>query len=80
MKSLTINNIPSEVADALERESERSHESLDQTVIELLRRALGVQPKRNGLARLAGTWTADDHSRFEAAVAMTEQVDEELWR
>jgi hypothetical protein len=80
MKTLTIHNIPSEVADALERESERSHVSLDQTVIELLRRALGVQKKRNGLAKLAGTWTAEEHARFEAAIAVTEQVDEELWR
>ena len=80
MKNLTIHNIPSEVADALERESERSHAPLDETVISLLRRALGVQQKRNGLARLAGTWTAEEHARFEAAIAVNEQVDEELWR
>ena len=80
MKSLTIHNIPSEVADALERESERSHAPLDETVISLLRRALGAQEKRNGLAKLAGTWTAEEHSRFEAAIAVNEQVDEELWR
>ena len=30
--------------------------------------------------RLAGTWTAEDLARFEAAVASTEEIDEELWR
>jgi hypothetical protein len=52
-------------------------------VIDLLRRALGVDtPGRppNGLTRLAGTWTAEDLTRFEAALAVTEGVDEELWR
>ena len=34
----------------------------------------------NGLARLAGTWTEEEHQRFMEAVAVTEQIDEELWR
>jgi hypothetical protein len=78
--TLTLRNIPSEVAEALEHESERSHTALDETVIALLRQALGVQTKRNGLARLAGTWTDEEHERFERAIAVNEQVDEELWR
>ena len=52
-------------------------------VVELLRQALGVNckgPKRNGLAQLAGTWTAEERASFEAALAVTEQIDEELWR
>lgn len=78
--TLTLRNIPSEVAEALERESERAHTPLDETVIGLLRQALGVQAKRNGLARLAGAWTTEEHERFERAIAVNEQVDEELWR
>lgn len=82
MKHLTIRNIPAEVADALEEERKRSHESLNQTVIELLRNALGIRlgERRNGLARLAGTWTQEEYERFQAAVAVTERIDEELWR
>lgn len=33
----------------------------------------------NGLARFAGTWSAEEFEEFQAAVAATEQVDEELW-
>jgi len=83
MRHLTIRNVPTEVAEALEVERERSRASLNQTVIDLLGRALGVGkggPTRNGLASLAGTWSAEEHERFEAAVAVTEQIDEELWR
>lgn len=78
--TLTLRNIPSEVAEALERESERSHASLDETVITLLRQALEVREKGNGLVELAGTWTEEEFQRFEKAVAITEQIDEELWR
>jgi hypothetical protein len=45
---------------------------LNQTVIDLLRRALGVRPQGeegNGLASLAGTWTKEEHEQFEAAVS-----------
>ena len=83
MQNLTIHNVPPELAQALERESVRLQAPLDQTVIEILRRALQVgssEEKRNGLAGLAGTWTEEEHERFEAAIAMTEQLDEDLWR
>jgi hypothetical protein len=83
MKHVTIRNLPIEVAEALEEERLRSRRSLNQTVIDLLGRALGVTDpgeKRNGLAKLAGTWTQEDFERFNEAVSVTEQIDEELWR
>ena len=83
MEQLTIRHIPPDLAQALERESQRLRESLEETVIELLRQALRVHisgGKSNGLARLAGTWTEEEYEQFERAVAVTEQLDEELWR
>lgn len=71
MENLVIHNVPPELTRALERESARLRASLDQTVIELLRHALKIgSPKAttNGLASLAGTWTAEEHERFEAAI------------
>ena len=83
MRHLTIRNLPPEVSEALERKRVRAHTSLNQTVIDLLRHALGVRRQgegSNGLARFAGTWTKEEHEQFEAAVTVTEQIDEELWR
>ena len=83
MKHLTIRNIPPRVAKELEKEKKRRGESLNQTVIDLLSQGLGVQPgevRRNGLKRLAGTWSAEDLRRFEEAIAPLEELDEELWR
>jgi len=82
-KHLTLRNIPPEVAEALEERRARTGASLNQTVIDLLRRALGIRAQaeeRNGLAGLAGTWTREDLEQFEAAAAVTEQVDQECWK
>ena len=80
MKTLTVRNLPPDVADALEREKKRRGTSLNQTVIELLTQSLGVRGTRsNGLAELAGTWSEDELADFERAVAPFETVDPDLW-
>lgn len=81
MKTLTIRNLPPEIAEALREEKHRRRQSLNQTVIELLRQGLRVGARRsNGLARLAGNWSEEEHRRFEQTTAPFERVDEELWR
>jgi len=83
VKHLTVRDIPVELGEALEKERRRRGVSLTRTVIDLLRQGVGLGPegsRRNGLRDLAGTWTAEQHARFEAAIASVEQVDEELWR
>ena len=81
MKTLTIRNLPPEVAEALEREKKRRGESLNQTVIDLLGQGLGVGTARsNGLAKLSGSWTEAEFRRFEEAVAPFEAIDPEVWR
>ena len=81
MKNITVRNVPDELAKALQRERTRRGQSLNQTVIDLLKQRLGVGVARsNGLARLAGTWTEEESARFEDAVAPFERVDEELWK
>ena len=82
MKTLTIRNVPRRLADALDRERRRHDASLNSTVLDLLSRSLGVAgdgPRRNGLAELAGTWSAKDQRQFDAAVAPFEVVDDDMW-
>ena len=79
MKTLTVRNLPPDVADALEREKKRRGTSPNQTVIELLTQSLGVRgPRSNGLGDLAGTWSEDDLADFERAVAPFANVDPDL--
>lgn len=82
MKTLTIRNVPRRLADALDRERRRKDTSLNTTVLELLGRSLGADghgPRRNGLAKLAGTWSADEQRQFEDAVAPFEKIDDDMW-
>ena len=83
MKALTIRNVDARLATALERETRRRGTSLNQTVLDLLRRGLGMDassPRTNGLEKYAGTWSAEELQEFEASVAAFEQIDPELWR
>ena len=83
MKHLTIRDVPADIARALEKEKRRRGTSLNQTVIDVLGERLGVaapEGRRNGLKRLAGTWTATEAVAFHESIAAVEQVDEELWR
>lgn len=81
MKTLTVRNLPADIAEALQREKKRRGSSLNQTVIDLLSQGLGVGTVRsNGLGRLGGRWSEEELQEFEHAVAPFEQIDEELWR
>lgn len=83
VKALTIRDVDGELARALEREKKRRGSSLNQTVLQLLRQALGLDTAKvrsNSLGKLAGTWSKEDLSRFERDTAVFEQVDEELWK
>ena len=80
---LTVRNLPPEVSAELEHERKRRGTSLNQTVVEALRRGLGLgqERKSNGLAALAGGWSQEEFEEFERNVhEMFEQIDEELWR
>jgi hypothetical protein len=82
MKQLTVRNVSDPLAKSLDSERKRRGQSLNQTVLELLSRALGLTPEvryTNGLEKLAGTWSEEDLKEFEANTACFEQVDPEMW-
>lgn len=83
MKTMTIRDVPTELAHALDEERRRRGTSLSRTVLALLRNALAVSSgarRSNGLRHLAGTWSDEEHQAFEHAVAPFGEVDEAMWR
>ena len=83
MKNLTVRNVDPDLARALDRERRRTGNSLNQTILDLLKRALGVSRDRtysNGLKELAGGWTDAEHDEFQEACRDFEEIDEELWK
>ena len=79
---LTVRNLPADVSAELERERKRRGTSLNSTVVNVLRRGLGLGLARrsNGLARFAGTWNEDEFAEFEKTTNEFEHIDEERWR
>lgn len=78
---LTIRNLPADLSAALGREKLRRGVSLNQTVIDLLQISLGVHgPRRNGLARLAGSWSEAEHRKFLERIESLNEIDSEMWK
>lgn len=77
-----MRDIPRALAVALDRERKRRGVSLNQTIKDLLGRALGLEPEPfdNGLGDLAGSWSEDELRRFERDTAFLGEIDDELWR
>lgn len=83
MKTMTIRNVPAELASALDAERRRRGLSLNRTVLSLMQEALGLSPsgsRSNGLRHLAGAWNADEFRQFEEAVAPFGEIDKDLWQ
>jgi plasmid stability protein len=78
-KQMTIRGVPDEVARKLARLSRERGRSVNTTVVEILRQAVGADARRERLARYA-TWTRDEFEQFEEALAAQRVIDDELWQ
>lgn len=82
MSHLTDRNIPVAVEAELRLLAERSGLSLNQTVIELLEKAVGVKSglRQRDLSAIAATWDDGEADAFDRATGLFESVDDEVWR
>lgn len=78
-RQLTIRNVPDEVGKRLESISRAQHQSLNATVVAILEKAVGVDPRRERLRRYT-TWTEQDRDEFESVLREQRRIDEDLWR
>jgi hypothetical protein len=56
--------------------------SLNKTIIALLQKSLGIagdSQKGQGLAALAGTWSAAEAAEFDRNTAFFEEIDRGVW-
>lgn len=79
MRQLTIRGVSDDMADRLRALARERGESVNSTVLALLEDALGIDARRERLARYA-TWTPDDLGEFERALSEQRQVDPDLWK
>lgn len=78
-KQLTIRGVSEEIGQRLENLSRARGQSVNATVLEILETAVGVDERRRRLARYS-TWTAEDLTEFNEALAAQRTVDDPLWR
>ena len=78
-RQLTIRGVPDETAERLATLSREREQSINATVLEILKRALGTDERRRHLERYA-TWTAADRAEFDESLRAQRTIDDELWR
>ena len=76
---ITVRNVDPELSRQLRAISAERGESLNTTVLRLLRDAVGLDARRERLRRYVG-WTRDELEEFSAALRAQRVVDEQYWR
>ena len=77
----TIRNIPEAVDARLRERAREERRSLNEVVVQLLTRALGLSGetlRHRDLGDLAGTW--DDDPAFDEALVDQDSVDPDIWK
>lgn len=75
---ITLRNVDADLSRRLRAASVERGESLNSTVLALLRDAVGMDPRRTRLRRYA-TWTQEDLDEFSAALRSQRVVNEGDW-
>ena len=84
MNQITLRYIPEFLDKAIRQISKKNKESINTTILSLLKKALGLddkQPdKKRDVSKLAGTWTRKDEIEFIKNTSVFEEIDEEIWK
>ena len=83
MKTMTVRNIPDEVARLIKGLAQTTNSSLNTTVVRVL--ADGVLPAekrrpKSDFSKYCGGWSQKDFDTFESAVAVCERINQEDWK
>lgn len=86
MKSLSIRGVDSQLAATLKQKATLSKKSVNQFVIEILRKHVGLDKEKrftktyNDLDNLFGQWSEEDCSLIQGKIDTERQVDMDLWK
>jgi hypothetical protein len=85
MNQMTLRKIPVSVERKLRLHAKQNNESLNQSIISLLSKALGVSdsshPKhKRDLSRFMGTMSSDEAKKFNDDTSDFGKIDKELWK
>jgi len=83
MKTLTLRNVPDEMAEHLAALAEENRQSVNATILHVLHKSMGGGPmlgKKRDLSAFSGAWSKSEAKAFERATETFEGIDEEMWR
>ena len=85
MKTMTIRGINEQLAGKIRELSRKRGESMNKTVIHLLKEASGLSQEEtftvyHDLDSLAGTWTVKEEDEFHEQTRPLREIDREMWR
>lgn len=88
MNQLTVRGFDDALSASLSQLAEREGISLSKAALRLMRKGAGLteseikpgKPIGHALDDLFGTWTQEEADEFDAAVAVFETIDEDMWK
>ena len=76
---ITLRNVEPELSKRLRAISAERRESLNATVLHILRTAVGLDERRERLQRYM-TWNDSDAGEFDDVLAAQRVIDEQIWK
>jgi hypothetical protein len=83
MSQITLRKLPENVERQIRRIARETGTSINKTIIDLLKKSLGLRDtdnKMRDLSDLAGAWSEEEVREFEENTQVFEHIDEEIWR
>ena len=83
MKTLTLRNVPDEVAAQLGLAAREAQQSVNRAAVQAIQRGLGLIPsprRKRDLSRFFGDWSPEEGAEFDRNVARFEELDAEVWK
>jgi len=85
MNQMTLRKIPASVERKLRLHAKQNNQSLNQSIISLLSKALGISDsshpqRKRDLSRFMGAMSSDEAKKFNDATSDFGKIDKELWK
>ncbi len=85
MRSISIRGVDDQLAALLKQEALASNKSVNQLVLETLKKHVGLEKKKlftkqyHDIDRLFGKWSKDEFDKIQGKIDTEQQIDKELW-
>jgi len=83
MKTMTIRNIPDDVAKELKTKADKGKTSVNTAVVQVLTenvRPAAAKKRRHDFSAYCGGWSKQERKQFDESVSTFEEVKSEDWK